>query len=1050
MKSFNHLKKYGVIVLLLIFLSMMASSTEIESGFVQVSSTGSVSEDIGFRPDYVEFVTAQQIESSDFKEADPENNDCADNVNGFSEGSVVIGDGGVDKQFSIGMFRNSDSTNGHITSSSDDHVIQNVYTSQDGNECGRLEVAVSGVNSDGFGLNIGEKYVYDEIVRYKAYQFPDNMEFEAGMKRIGSSETGSIEVDGLGFQPVNLHIRTGQQITSQDSVNSYWRDPAGRSKGYATLDEDGNVIDQQSIGTASSSDSTNAHRSLASDEHVLNTVYVNQNANVLGRLEGKISGADGNGFSMNVETNSYNSDEMFLYRAWGSSYYEYDVGYKVIDSEGIQSFRTWYTNWASGEPNDSGGNEDCAEILSDGEWNDTPCDDSSNYHRGVCEYSDGSYDRTSVTSFSGARSECQSGGGNLVVINDLEENQYISSNFGNVWVGYEQNGGAEEPSSGWRWVGSAEPGFEPDAIDIYAEQQIGSINNEVLTPGNSGCDNAGGWSNGYYEADDDRQWSLSTGRTSDSQDSHRYGSSTNNALVNLYNYDGNDCGNFDGAVTSTDSNGFEMDFSFDSNFGSNYGKEMVYYRAFNFQLAPPDIESIELYNRSEGHQFGVEANVSEGSNDVNDCSIVVENEGESETYSGSVSQINSSYSQCRYEWVAYDDNSDWENEHDFNDKLLDMNVSVFVSDIDGLTDSESDQKQFPNHRPEVASFGFSNYSDIHAFNTSMIVRDSDGSNPTELQSCEIEFSDGDGNQVTASPSLDYSTGSNDDAGCEYSNVNNSMPWRSGIGEGFEANEIIGVEVSLEDHHGASSVTTGSNEIPNQPPSAYNPNPLNESFVYEFPVELSAFLADQRNDEINVSIYANNSKIYSRDNLGDGDNIGYDWDIPNPENKEYYWNVEVEDRWQTSNTTFSFIKSIGESIRSRIGIDLNYSSIIVNQGSNEYIGLTLENQIGGDKNITVAISGPGAQFLDGSKQKNLENFKKKSSKEYSIKLSPEKPEKTYLNVTVKNNDLRINSSNSLPVTVLESSPEGSKEVPGIGFVHLGFIGVMSTVFYWIVL
>lgn len=32
-----------------------------------------------------------------------------------------------------------------------------------------------------------------------------------------------------------------------------------------------------------------------------------------------------------------------------------------------------YTNWAAGEPNDAGGNEDCTQIYPDGFWNDLPC-----------------------------------------------------------------------------------------------------------------------------------------------------------------------------------------------------------------------------------------------------------------------------------------------------------------------------------------------------------------------------------------------------------------------------------------------------------------------------------------------------------------------------------------------------------------------------------------------------------------------------------------------------------------------------------------------------
>ena len=40
------------------------------------------------------------------------------------------------------------------------------------------------------------------------------------------------------------------------------------------------------------------------------------------------------------------------------------------------------TSWAEGEPNDSGGVEDCAELRTDGLWNDRDCASALSY---ICE-----------------------------------------------------------------------------------------------------------------------------------------------------------------------------------------------------------------------------------------------------------------------------------------------------------------------------------------------------------------------------------------------------------------------------------------------------------------------------------------------------------------------------------------------------------------------------------------------------------------------------------------------------------------------------------------
>ena len=63
-------------------------------------------------------------------------------------------------------------------------------------------------------------------------------------------------------------------------------------------------------------------------------------------------------------------------------------GYDDITLEGswvwVDGSSSTYTNWGSSEPNDSGGNEDCAQLnrYTDGTWNDEPC--SSTFYF-VCE-----------------------------------------------------------------------------------------------------------------------------------------------------------------------------------------------------------------------------------------------------------------------------------------------------------------------------------------------------------------------------------------------------------------------------------------------------------------------------------------------------------------------------------------------------------------------------------------------------------------------------------------------------------------------------------------
>ncbi|XP_019357858.1 PREDICTED: pulmonary surfactant-associated protein D-like [Gavialis gangeticus] len=58
-----------------------------------------------------------------------------------------------------------------------------------------------------------------------------------------------------------------------------------------------------------------------------------------------------------------------------------------METEGIFKYQSMevigYANWAPGEPNDTGGGEDCVEMYTDGRWNDRSCEEERLI---ICEF----------------------------------------------------------------------------------------------------------------------------------------------------------------------------------------------------------------------------------------------------------------------------------------------------------------------------------------------------------------------------------------------------------------------------------------------------------------------------------------------------------------------------------------------------------------------------------------------------------------------------------------------------------------------------------------
>ena len=951
--------------LISVITASSASATDITTGTIKASSTGPADENLNFKPDYVEFFAQQKTESTGIEQAS-QNAGCPQNVNGWSEGAVIFGDSGIQKRVSIAMSRNSDSTNNHRVASSTQDVIKMPYAGQNGQNCGKLEIDVTSLNQNGFEYDIQSRYQFNEIVRYKAYQFPDNMEFDAGLIKItgeGTKPVTTKDVDGNSFEPANLHFRAGQRISGKNINRDFTsNDPdsdntLGRSKGYATISSNGQ-INQQAIGTASSSDSTNAHKSLATDDYVINTAYVGQNGNLISpsgdvsRLRAKVSSTSGTGFSLNIEEKWGETDEVILYRAWGKSFYQYDVGYEVVSSDGTKSIQT----------------------------------------------------------------------------------EFDKDNDGNL------------------------ENFQPEAIDIYSEQQITQIDKTVTTPENSGCDNAGGWSYGYYlsREGNNGQFALATGRTSDSQNSHRYGYTNNKALLNQYvSQDGNNCGVLEGEVTSTDSQGFNINFQSDQSFQQNYGEELFYYRALRFPLQPPQVENIKFNDNPSDHSFDVNATVREGSNDISSCEMEAREQRPDnagiETYGTNEIEIrgNETWSWCLTE-ITYDDNNLWKDHHDNLDELPQLKVDVTAEDVDGQRDSKtSNAHRFPNHKPSVQSFSFKSYSNRHAFNVTAELQNTDAESGEEISSCQTEFSGEDGNTLSAKPELRDENPADNNIECFYSNINSSY-------SEYDVLEQIQATTTVTDHHatapeGAKSGSgTATNQIPNRPPTVTSHEPLNDELLDQGKVRLNVTLSDPEGDRpltVTFRNHTDDQKIGTNTTQPDKDydSLSAEW-LKREIGTEQRWYVELTDGYDTNSAPtdyWHFTKLPGAGFRVGIDITTRYSSIIVPKNTTRAFTFKMDNEAARNKEINLELRNVDAEFTDEQTTPSQKSviIPEDSTREFTAEVKPQKTGRSTLTVQATNQQLGLVTTENITIYGVKDPAQGANTETVPGITNIGFLILM---------
>lgn len=256
-------------------------------------------------------------------------------------------------------------------------------------------------------------------------------------------------------------------------------------------------------------------------------------------------------------------------------------------------------------------------------------------------------------------------------------------------------------------------------------------------------------------------------------------------------------------------------------------------------------------------------------------------------------------------------------------------------------------------------------------------------------------------------------------------------------------------VKVEDDRGAESVDTASYYVENPQPRATALNPEDGGQVTNFPVDLVTRVDDENseyhNRNLTVTLYDHQGNYLEDFEVEPGNTASYEWDIPDALETRYTWTVEKEDKWDKINTTFSFTKIVGRSYRSDLSVDLNYSSIVLNAGDSRLTELTITNNVENDKNLTVNLTGIKSEFLDGDTQKTLPDFEGQSSRSYTLRINPDEPTDEDLVVVVRNNDLGIETRETISVSTLSSTGEAN-EVPGIGLIQVIFLIAVSTVLY----
>lgn len=529
-----------------------------------------------------------------------------------------------------------------------------------------------------------------------------------------------------------------------------------------------------------------------------------------------------------------------------------------------------------------------------------------------------------------------------------------------------------------------------------------------------------------------------------------------------------------GSETYTDSNpsGDNCDFEIENDDNPNWdpGEEVeieayvedsydgtdTVSRNYEFPYQQSEITNVHFHDSHQEHSFEVTVEFDEGDYDVNSCSMTAVNDGSQNTYSGDIGDEECIFSGS--DEVVYDDLSDWEQRHDDNDELIELDLEVELSSEEGFEDSWTGSHQFPNNDPMVQEIEISEYDDRHAFDIAVDIEfPDDGSHEPASNACVItlEGEDTGGQNIYESDSdpeldADFTYLGNDDAECLVNGVE-PEDCESGACSGdfdFEVLEEITVTAEAFDHHEASGSNTVTNEIPNRAANIDIVQPSSGDTILERDVDLEASVDDPEGDQFDVVFRDSSDDVLESYQSQDDGTFSAEWE--DLDVGEYTWTVEVDDSYEETSVSSNFLRVVSLIYRVQKNVDHPYSVLIVDEGGSSTIFLETSIETD-DREVTTYLSGEDIEpeFQENDDDQKTYDLNVGDTERHQIMVEGIETGITELEITTEDDTVDVNTTETFPVYVQDPIAEG-QQVPGLTKGYLAIIAVFSSLVYFALL